>query len=103
MGRCLRKILPQTNDQLIPKWPYLPEFEGLNREYKDQQRNNLNKRQEQPLRCIKDSTMMKNVTNCLCLVVTVTYASHQQRVNKNVIIFSFIHPQSQCRMTVSHL
>ena len=43
MGRRLRTTLPQTDDLLIPKWPYLPEFKHLNKEFKNRQRNDFNR------------------------------------------------------------
>ena len=41
MGRCLRTMVPQTDKALIPKWTFLPEFKGLNREFKDRQKRDF--------------------------------------------------------------
>ena len=38
MGRRLRTTLPQTDNQLVPKWPFLPEFKRLNRDFKKRQK-----------------------------------------------------------------
>ena len=34
MGRSLRTCLSQVQEQLVPKWPYLPEFRALNLKFK---------------------------------------------------------------------
>lgn len=44
MGRCLRTTVPQTDGQLIPKWPFLPEFKRLNRDFKDRQKRDFDRR-----------------------------------------------------------
>ena len=44
MGRCLRTSMPQTDEQLIPTWPYLQEFRRLSEEFKRQQKAHYDKR-----------------------------------------------------------
>lgn len=44
MGRRLRSSMPQTDDLLIPKWPYLPEFRQLNEKFKDRQKRDFDRR-----------------------------------------------------------
>ena len=44
MGRSLRTCLPQIQEQLVPKWPYLPKFRALNLEYKKKQKRDFDKR-----------------------------------------------------------
>lgn len=44
MGRCIRTPVPQTDDQLVPKWPYLQEFKKRNREFKERQEKDFNRR-----------------------------------------------------------
>ena len=43
MGRRLRTPVPQTNEQLIPKWSYLPEFRQKNREFKERQKKDFDR------------------------------------------------------------
>ena len=44
MGRSLRTCLPQVQEQLVPKWPYLPEFRALNLKFKKKQKRDFDKR-----------------------------------------------------------
>ena len=43
MGRHIRTPLPQRDEQLIPKWPYLLEFRKLNQTFKERQEYDFNK------------------------------------------------------------
>jgi len=43
MGRKLRSLLPMTDQQLIPQWPYLPEFKRTNQLFKNNQKRNFDK------------------------------------------------------------
>ena len=44
MGRQLRTTVPQTDNQLIPKWSFLPQFKHANRSFKEQQKRNFDLR-----------------------------------------------------------
>ncbi len=44
MGRKIRTTIPQSNQLLIPKWPYLQEFRQKNKVFKQKQVDNYNKR-----------------------------------------------------------
>ena len=44
MGRKVRTTLPQTQSQLIPKWPFLEEFKQKDTRFKNQQKRNYDKR-----------------------------------------------------------
>lgn len=44
MGRRVRTLLPQTDEQLLPKWPYLHTFKQKNREFKERQKRDFDKR-----------------------------------------------------------
>ncbi len=44
MGRKIRTIIPQSNQLLIPKWPYLLEFRQKNKVFKQKQVDDYNKR-----------------------------------------------------------
>ena len=51
MGRSIRTAVPQTSDQLIPDWPYLPDFRRQDAEVKRKQKQNFDQRhrvQDQP-------------------------------------------------------
>ena len=51
MGRRLRTTLPQTNDQLIPKWTYLPNVQDSHTRFKEKQKEVFDHRhrvREQP-------------------------------------------------------
>ena len=57
MGRQIRTPLPQTDEQLIPKWPYLSEFQKMNRTFKERQEYGFNKRHRvQDLPSLPDDT-----------------------------------------------
>ena len=43
MGRRLRTSLPQTDEYLIPKWSYLPEFRELNKAFKEKQKEDFDR------------------------------------------------------------
>ena len=44
MGRKIRSTVPQTNKQLVPKWPYLAEFRRKNEGFKTKQKQNFDAR-----------------------------------------------------------
>ena len=44
MGRQLRTALPQVDDLLLPKWPYLDEFRRKDVEFKQKQKQNFDSR-----------------------------------------------------------
>jgi len=44
MGRRLKTDVPQTTDLLTPNWPYLQDFAEKDRQYKQQQKQNYDKR-----------------------------------------------------------
>ena len=44
MGRRIRTPLPQTDRQLVPKWPYLQEFREKNRLFKEKQKRKFDRR-----------------------------------------------------------
>ena len=44
MGRRVRTPLPQTDEQLIPDWPYLQAFKQQNREFKERQKRDFDRR-----------------------------------------------------------
>ena len=44
MGRKIRSTVPQTNKQLVPKWPYLAEFRRKNQGFKTKQKQNFDAR-----------------------------------------------------------
>ena len=44
MGRRLRTTLPQTDDQLIPKWSFIPQFKRQNCEFKERQKTDFDRR-----------------------------------------------------------
>ena len=44
MGRRLRTTLPQVQQSLVPQWPYLEQFQTQDRKYKQQQKENYDKR-----------------------------------------------------------
>ena len=44
MGRRVRTSLPQSSEQLRPQWPYLPDFEKLNKQFKKQQKRGFDRR-----------------------------------------------------------
>ena len=62
MGRRLRTTVPQTDDQLIPKWPYLPQFKRENQSFKEQQAKNfdLRHRTQELLPIPEDSAVWVN-------------------------------------------
>ena len=41
MGRRIRTPVPQTDDQMIPKWSYLKEFQKLNKKFKARQKQDF--------------------------------------------------------------
>ena len=41
MGRKIRTPVPQTNELLVPKWPYLPDFRERHAVYKGHQKKNF--------------------------------------------------------------
>ena len=57
MGRRLRTTLPILKEQLIPPWPYLDEFQELNEQYKQRQKQDYDRRHcTHPLPPIPDNT-----------------------------------------------
>ena len=44
MGRKIRSTVPQTNKHLVPKWPYLTDFQEKNKVFKDKQKENYDSR-----------------------------------------------------------
>lgn len=44
MGRHLRMTIPLSDHQLIPKWPFLPEFKWSNQTFKQNQKSNFDNR-----------------------------------------------------------
>ena len=44
MGRRLRANLPLVKEQLMPNWPYLPDFRHKDQEYKRKQKVNYDSR-----------------------------------------------------------
>ena len=43
MGRRIRTPVPQTDKQMTPSWPYLEEFQKLNREFKARQKQDFDR------------------------------------------------------------
>ena len=43
MGRRVRTPVPQTNKQLVPKWPYLSSFREKNKQFKETQKENFDR------------------------------------------------------------
>ena len=41
MGRQIRSDLPQTKEKLTPQWPYLADFQALNQEFKQKQKQDF--------------------------------------------------------------
>lgn len=57
MGRHIQTPLPQTDEQRIPKWPYLQEICNLNQTFKERQEHDFNKRHRvQDLPSLPDDT-----------------------------------------------
>ncbi len=44
MGRRIRTTVPQTTKQLIPNWSYIPQFKNDNRQFKRNQKVDIDKR-----------------------------------------------------------
>ena len=59
MGRRIRTDIPQVTKQLIPKWPYLDQFNKQNKKYKARQTSNYNRRRRvRPLPSLPDDQLM---------------------------------------------
>ena len=44
MGRRIRTSIPQSDEQLIPSWSYLPGFQELNKQFKARQKRGFDRR-----------------------------------------------------------
>ena len=44
MGRTIRSDLPQPQEKLVPKWPYLADFRARNQKFKQKQKRDFDRR-----------------------------------------------------------